>query len=258
MIDTHAHIYMGYDDDLAAVIGRAEEVGVDRILCPAVDSQSHEAMLAVCREYEGVCYPMMGVHPTSLNDNPLWRKELEVFDNYLASNNTFVAIGEAGIDLHWSKEFLTEQQAGFEHQIEAALKYDLPLVVHSREAWAATIEVLDGYRGRGLRGVFHAYSGSTETYEIIKKLGDFVFGIGGVVTFKNSHLQEVVTRMPLSDIVLETDAPWLSPTPYRGERNEPARIPLICNHIAMLKGIKPDEVAESTTRTAERVFHLSK
>lgn len=260
--DTHSHIYdaaFGQGGDGA--VARAAAAGVGRILLPAIDSGSHEAMLALCERHPDSCFPMMGLHPTSVNGNPDYRRELELVEKHLEESASgagprFVAVGEVGLDLHWSRDFLGEQTEAFERQIELALHYDLPLAIHTRDAWAEMRDVLSRYAGRGLRGSMHAFSGMEDDYLYIKRCGDFVFGVGGPVTYKKSALAELLRRIPLDDIVLETDAPYLPPTPHRGERNESAYIPLIAAKVAEIYGVTIEEVAACTSRNAARIFGI--
>ena len=171
-----------------------------------------------------------------------------------AHENKIVALGEIGLDFYWSNDFRKEQMEAFEHQIELSLRHNLPIAVHTRSAWDEMKEVMEGFRGRGVRGVFHAYSDGVQSYEQLRECGDFLFGIGGVVTFKKSPLAEVVREIPLEELLLETDCPYLTPVPFRGQRNESAYIPYICEKIAEIKGITPEEVATQTTTNAERMF----
>ncbi|MCL2562069.1 MAG: TatD family hydrolase [Rikenellaceae bacterium] len=261
LIDTHSHVYdRAFDADRREVLERAVAAGVRRTMLPAIDSRSHSTLFALAREYPDACLPMIGLHPTSVNDNPHWQQELELVERYLQSPpqgvSRFYAVGEAGLDLYWSKDWAREQREAFEAQIDMAVRYGLPLAVHTRNAWPEMVEVLEGRRGQALRGVMHAFSGSYSDYKRIKDCGDWVFGIGGVVTYKNSELTELLGRVPLSDIVLETDCPYLPPIPHRGKRNESAYLPLICRKVAEIYGVSPDTVADTTTRTAERIFRL--
>ncbi len=256
MIDTHSHMFDGaFDGDREAALARAVEAGVTRILCPAIDSASHGAMLAMCRASEGLCLPMMGLHPTSVNDNPLWENELTIVEEYLATGG-FCAVGEVGLDLHWSRDFLPQQTAAFERQIELALQYDLPLAIHTREAWAEMVAVLEKYAGRGLRGVMHAFSGSADDYRRVRAAGDFVLGVGGSATYKKSRWRELLPHVDPAHIVLETDAPWLTPEPFRGRRNESAYLTYIRDAVAAILGLTPGEVERITTENARRVFNL--
>ncbi len=258
-IDTHAHLYdPSFDDDRAEVIRRSIESGVTKILLPDVDSQSRTAMLSMAQEFKGVCFPMVGVHPTSVNEfASSWRDEIELVREELRNHACrYVGVGEIGMDLYWSKEFEAEQRMAFAAQIELALEYSLPVAIHVRDAWESTIEILSAYKGRGVRGVIHAFLGDLEAYNTIRNLGDYLFAIGGVVTFKKATLAEVVTEMSIEDLVLETDTPYLTPTPHRGKRNESSYIPLIAEFIAKLKGISTEEVAQITTENAIRMFKI--
>ena len=259
LTDTHSHLYEPeFDADREEALARAVDAGVGRLLLPAIDSASHERLFDLCRRHPDRCIPMMGLHPTSVNDNPRWREELQRVDDLLAAPPAdvppFCAVGEIGLDLYWSREARDEQIEVFRHQIDLALRYGLPIAVHTREAWPETLAIIREYRGRGLRGVFHAFSDTLESYRELRTLGDFVFGIGGVVTFRKSRLAEVVREMELGDLVLETDCPYLTPVPHRGERNESAYVRYICEEVARIKGLDPEEVARTTTATAARIF----
>lgn len=259
LTDTHSHIYDdAFDTDRAEAIKRAQEAGIGRMLLPAIDSGSHEAMLNVCREYPGVCLPMMGLHPTSVNGNPAWRKELGLVEKYLANPpaGRFYAIGEVGLDLYWSRDFLNEQTEAFERQIELSLEYGLPLVIHTRDAWPEMLAALGKYKGCGICGVMHSFSGTFGDYLSILGTGDFMFGIGGPVTYKKSALPDAVAQMDISHIVLETDCPYLPPVPFRGKRNESSYLTYICGKVAEIKGISPEETADITTANANRMFGI--
>ena len=185
-------------------------------------------------------------------------EEVALVEEYLSggASRRFYAIGEVGLDFYWSREWQREQEEAFRRQVEFSLRFGLPLVIHTREAWPEMLGLLREFRGSGVRGVMHAFSGTWEEYEAVKACGDFLFGIGGVVTYKKSTLPEVVSRMPLGDMVLETDAPYLPPVPYRGKRNEPAYIVHVCRKVAELKGIAPEEVAAATSANACRMFGI--
>ena len=256
IVDTHTHPFEeAFDEDREAVMTRAREAGVVKMLCPAIDSETHERLFALCDRYPDVCLPMMGLHPTSVNDNPRWREELARVEQLLAAGDRrYWAVGEVGLDLYWSRDWLDRQVEVFERQAELALHYDLPLVIHTRDAWPEMIASLRRFAGRGLRGVLHAFSGTWEDYRAVRACGDFLFGIGGVVTYKKSPLPELLARMPLEQLVLETDAPYLPPVPYRGKRNEPAYIVRVCERVAEATGRTPDEVADVTAANAARLF----
>jgi len=262
LIDTHSHLYEPeFDSDREETLARAIDAGVATLLLPAIDSASHDRMFDLCRRHGDRCVPMMGLHPTSVNDNPRWREELARVERYLENPpegiDRFCAVGEIGLDFYWSNDFRNEQTEAFRRQIELALQYDLPIAVHTRNAWPETVALVEEFRDRGLRGVFHAFNEDAATYRRLKACGDFLFGIGGVVTFKKSSLADTVREMALEDIVLETDSPYLTPAPHRGERNESAYVGFVCEKIAELKNIAPEEVARATTANAARMFGLA-
>lgn len=269
LLDTHSHIYAEeFDADRDKVIQRARKAGVERLLLPAIDSESHQRLFDVCRCDPDYCIPMMGLHPTSVNENPRWREELALVEAYLESPpegiGRFCAVGEIGLDYYWDDRFKTEQIEVFTAQCRLAAAYDLPVAIHTRAAWDDMCRIIEeevkavSGRGQRLRGVFHAFTEDPDMYRHLKACGgDFLFGIGGVVTFKKSQLADTVQEMSADDIVLETDCPYLTPAPYRGQRNESGYIPYICNRIAELKDTTPAEIAAITTRNAGRMFGLS-
>ncbi|MBR3031193.1 MAG: TatD family hydrolase [Bacteroidales bacterium] len=254
MIDTHSHIYdEAYDEDFNDVLQRAKDAGVGKMVMPGIDSKCHDRMMECARKLEGYAYPAIGLHPTSVDQS--WRDELQfVWDNYRPGD--FVAIGEIGLDEYWSKDFLEEQKRVFEDQLTFAWERDLPVIIHARNATEDIFDCLDRV-GKTLRGVFHAFSGSYETYCRIKKsYGGFKIGVGGVVTYKNSHLAAFMDKVPLEDILLETDAPWLTPVPFRGKRNESAYIRYTAQKLAELKGLSIEETDAVTTDNAIKIFGL--
>ena len=257
LTDTHCHPFdEAFDDDRDEVLERAREAGVVRMFCPAIDSSTHGKLISLCDAHPEECIPMMGLHPTSVNDNPRWREELAVAEQYLNNDTAgrICAVGEIGLDLYWSRDWLKEQQEALEVQIEWALRRNLPVAIHTREAWPEMIEVLGRFSGRGLRGVMHAFSGTLAEYEAVCGCGDFMFGIGGVITYKKSGLRDTVAELPIERIVLETDSPYLTPTPHRGKRNEPSYLRYICAAVAAAKGISEEQVAQITTRNANILF----
>ena len=261
LIDTHSHIYdEAFDDDRNEVVERALAEGVERIILPAIDGESNERLFDMCRACGDYVVPLMGLHPTSVNDNPRWREELAEVERLLANPpqgvNRFYGVGEIGLDLYWSRDWQAEQTEAFRAQLDMALKYGLPIVAHTRDAWEEMAAIIEEYRDKGLRGVFHAFSSDVAMYERLKEYGDFVFGIGGVVTFKKSALAEVVKAMQLEDLVVETDAPYLTPAPHRGTRNESSYVRFVAQKIAELKGVDYEVVAERTTANAKRIFGL--
>ncbi len=261
LIDTHSHIYdEAFDIDREDVVERARAEGVERIVLPAIDGESNERLFDMCREYGDYVVPLMGLHPTSVNDNPRWREELSEVERLLATPpqgvERFYGVGEIGLDLYWSRDWQAEQTEAFRAQVELALRYDLPIVVHTRDAWGEMAQIVEEYRGRGLRGIFHAFSADVAMYERLRECGEFLFGIGGVVTFKKSALAEVVKAMRLEDLVVETDSPYLTPVPHRGTRNESSYVRFVAQKIAELQGVDFDVVAEQTTQNAKRIFRL--
>lgn len=261
LIDTHSHIYEPeFDSDREQALQRCIEHDVQMLLLPAIDGESYERMFDLARQHPQMVRPMMGLHPTSVNENPHWQRDLAQVEAFLQQPpqgvERFWGVGEIGLDFYWSKEYKEEQIAAFEAQVEMAIKYDLPIVVHTRDAWAEMCEVMEKFAGRGVRGVFHAFSDDVDSYQKLKKCGDFLFGVGGVVTFKKSKLAEVVKQMDLTDIILETDCPYLTPVPHRGERNESSYVRFICAKVAELKGVDYQLVADQTTANAKRIFKL--
>lgn len=257
IIDTHAHVYEPeFDADRDEVMLRAAEAGVGTLLLPAIDSESHGRLFDLCRRYPDRCFAMMGLHPTSVNDNPRWREELRIVEQMLKNPpcGRFYGVGEIGLDYYWSRDFVGEQREAFTRQIELALDAGLPIAVHVRDAWQDSVEIIKSFAGRGLRGVFHAFSGTVEQMLELRRYGDFLFGVGGTVTFKKSSTAEVAAQIDLSEMVLETDCPYLTPAPFRGQRNEPSYIPYICRRIAEIKGVAEEKVAERTTAAARRIF----
>ncbi len=261
LIDTHSHIYdEAFDADRKEVIERARAEGVERIILPAIDGESNERLFDMCRTEGDYVVPLMGLHPTSINDNPRWREELAEVERLLAAPpqgiERFYGVGEIGLDLYWSRDWQAEQTEAFRKQVELALRHNLPIVVHTRDAWEEMAQIIEAYRGRGLRGIFHAFSADLAMYERLRKCGEFVFGIGGVVTFKKSGLAEVVKAMRLEDLVVETDAPYLTPAPHRGTRNESSYVRFVAQKIAEMQGVDYNLVAQTTTTNAKRIFRL--
>lgn len=257
LIDTHSHLFLEeFSDDLPQVIQRAREAGVSSIFMPNIDSTTIEPLLAVCNDYPGYCYPMVGLHPTSVNEN--YQQELDIVHQRLSAPNSFVAIGEIGLDLYWDKTFLNEQLLVFEKQIEWALEYHLPIVIHSRDAFDYIYKVLASYKNTALTGIFHSFTGTQEEALKLLEFENFVLGINGVVTFKKSTLPETLRAIPLARIVLETDSPYLTPAPNRGKRNESANVRDTLVKVAQIYGMDPEGVACATSENALKVFGLSK
>jgi TatD DNase family protein len=239
--------------DLDKVMARAQAADVHKFIIPGVDKASFGPMMNVVRQYPDLCFPCVGLHPTDVRHD--WQTEVKFVENQL-KNGGFVAIGETGLDLYHSKDFVTEQCLAFERQLRLSVVYNLPLIIHVRDAFDILFEVLDKVKGFPLRGVFHAFSGTTEIFNRIRQYGQFKIGVGGVVTFKNAELANVVQQCELSDMILETDAPWLAPEPFRGQRNESSYLNHIVAKIAELKGCTPKDVEKVTTRNAIKLFKI--
>jgi TatD DNase family protein len=253
-IDTHSHLYdeaFSSEEDLA--VERAVNAGVTKMIVPDIDSSTRQVMFDLAERHPDTLFPTLGLHPTSVAAN--WRDEMDAVEKDLPEHKIW-AIGEIGIDCYWSKEFLEQQKEAFRIQLEMAEKLDLPVIIHSRESTELIINVLKDYKTHNLRGVFHAYSGSAETYRELQKLGDWYIGIGGVLTYKKASIAETVKEIPLERILLETDSPYLTPVPHRGKRNESSYIPHIAEKLAIQKGISIEEVARTTTANAIRLFRL--
>lgn len=250
MIDTHSHIYgPEFDNDRAEVIQRARLAGVDKVLLPNINEQSIARMFQVAEEYPGVCYPMMGLHPEDVKED--WTQVLDRMEVLL---DGMIAVGEVGLDFYWDATFRKEQIEAFERQICWAVERDLPLVIHMRKAEQELLEVMERHKSDGLRGVFHCFGGSKETALRMLKHEGFVLGIGGVVTFKNSRLAETLRHVPLDRIVLETDAPYLAPVPYRGKRNEPSYVAHVARFLSDIYNVSEEEVNDVTNLAVKRVF----
>ncbi len=254
LIDTHTHLFAEeFSADIAEVIKRAEEAGVKQFILPAIDSESFEDMMQLAKRYPAKCYPTIGLHPTSVNAD--YEKELNFVEQQLKAN-TFVAIGEIGIDCYWSLEFIEQQRYIFREQLQLAIAYDLPIIIHSRNSFEEIFAIVQEFKGQ-LRGIFHSFSGTVEDYHTIKSLGNFKVGIGGVLTFKNSNLLKIVEHIPIEDIVLETDSPYLAPVPYRGKRNESAYLRLVAERLSELKDMTLETIMDKTTENAQSIFSLN-
>jgi TatD DNase family protein len=251
IIDTHCHLYVNhFKNDIASVIERAVAEGVQQFYLPAIDSSETAGMLALEEKFPGQCIAMMGLHPCSVKEN--YRQELELVQDWL-SKRKFAAVGEIGLDFYWDKTFAEQQYEAFRLQIEWALQHGLPIVIHTRNAMQETINVVKEYAGRGLRGIFHCFSGSYESAVQIINAG-FYLGIGGVLTYKNAGLPEVLEKIGLEHMVLETDAPYLTPVPFRGKRNESSYLKYIIAKLAEVKNMPVEEVAAITTANAQKIF----
>lgn len=253
-IDTHCHLYLEeFGDDLNEVVRRANEVGITKFLLPNIDSASLTAMNQLAEDFPDKMFPMIGLHPTSVKED--YKNELQIVENEI-KNGKYIAVGEIGIDLYWDKTFLNFQQEALAFQIELALKYNLPIIIHMRDSYDEIMETLIPFKGRGLKGEFHCFSGNNAQAKSIIDFG-FLLGIGGVLTFKNSGLANEIMDIDLKSIILETDAPYLAPVPHRGKRNESSYIPIIAQKLAEMHNCSIEEVAEITTQNALNLFNLS-
>lgn len=259
MIDTHSHIYAEeFDADRSEALERAWNAGVKLMLLPDIDSESRDRMFALAEAHPDRCLAMAGLHPTSVNDNPQWQNELDMVEKLLHSAPTKLwGVGEIGLDLYWSQDYYREQREALHAQLELALQHNLPVVIHTRSAYNEMLDAVATYRGRGLRGVFHAFADSADMAHKLERMGEFRFGIGGVVTFKNSGLSKVVEELPVELLLLETDSPYLTPAPHRGKRNEPAYVEHVCRKIAEVKGLSFEQVDSVTTANAKHIFGIN-
>lgn len=251
LIDTHTHLYSDqFNGDIKDIIHRSRDMNVVKHYLPAIDSESHTAMLNLEEKFPDDCIAMMGLHPCSVQEN--YKKELREIESWLGKRK-WVAVGEIGLDFYWDKTYTVQQMEAFELQIRWAKELDIPIVIHTRNATEEAIQVIEKMKDEKLRGIFHCYSGTLEQAKRVFDLG-FYLGIGGVVTFKNGGLAEIVKELSLAHLVLETDSPYLAPVPHRGKRNESSYLGLIAEKIADLHQIGLEEVANQTTQNAQRVF----
>ena len=254
MIDTHSHIYSEeFDTDRAETIQRAKEAGISHIVLPNCDSGTLPRMLALEAQYPGYCHAAIGLHPTSVKAD--YQKELDLVKSEL-ERREFIAIGEIGIDFYWDKTYYKEQVIAFQKQIEWALEYKLPVIIHVRDSFRETMDALSLYKGSALKGVFHSFTGTLEEAQEIIAFKGFKLGINGIVTFKNSGLAAVVEQIELEHILLETDSPYLTPTPYRGKRNESAYVQIVASKLAGVYNCSLSQIDEQTTRNAQSLFNF--
>lgn len=257
LIDSHAHLFLGeFAEDLPQVVERAKAAGVTHIFMPNIDSSTLPALLQTSRDYEGYCFPMIGLHPTSVRAD--YCDELRFVRQWLEQEvGRFVAIGETGIDLYWDETFRREQEAAFRLQLEWALEFRLPIVIHSRNACEPVCRILSDYKSAGLRGVFHSFTGTAGEAAHLLEFTDFYIGINGIVTFKKADLPTVLPVIPPERLVLETDAPYLAPVPHRGKRNESAFVKDTLVKVAEIYGQSPETMAEQTANNALRLFGMA-
>ena len=253
LVDTHTHLYATeFDPDRDAVIRKAIDNGVEKFFLPNIDSSSIPSLFDLCKKFPHNCFPMMGLHPCSVNNK--YGDELHVVEHWLGKRK-FYAIGEIGIDLYWDKTFINQQKDAFAQQIELAKDHELPIVIHTRNSFNETFEIVSQMNDEKLKGIFHCFSGTLEEADKIISLGGFKLGIGGVLTFKNSGLDKVVKDIALENIVLETDSPYLAPVPHRGKRNESSYLVLVAEKLAEIKNTDLASVADMTTKNAFEIFN---
>lgn len=253
MIDTHTHLFVEeFEEDLPQVVERARLAGVERTFLPNIDDTTVDALLKVCAQYPGYCFPMLGFHPTSVDADAM--PKVKAMKSLLVEGHPFVGIGEVGVDLYWDKTYIKEQQAVLDEQIQWALEWNLPLIIHCREAFPELFQVLKPYQSTSLSGIFHSFTGTLAEAEELLEYANFMVGINGVVTFKKSTLPEVLQIVPAERLVLETDSPYLSPVPFRGKRNESAYVRNVAMKLAELYGTTFGEMERITTENALKVF----
>ena len=252
LIDTHTHLYSEkFNEDREERIQDAIDAGVKQFFMPNIDSTSIKGMNILAQKFPENCFAMMGLHPCSVNENI--EQELLMVEQELKTNK-YIAVGEIGMDLYWDKSFQVEQEMAFRKQIEWAKELNLPIDIHCREAFDEILTIMDDLNDDGMKGVFHCFTGSLDQAQHILNYGDFKLGIGGVVTFKNSGLDKVIKKLKLEDLVLETDAPYLAPAPFRGKRNESAYLVNVANKISDIFEVSVAEVAAQTTKNALQIF----
>lgn len=253
IIDTHAHLYgEEFQNDIEDVVGRARECGVEKIFLPNINESTVDRMCRLCNRWPGFFYPMMGLHPTDLDEN--YMQTLDRMEERLKGPHIYIGIGEVGLDYYWERTYYEEQKTAFVRQVEWALAYGLPLMIHSRSAQKELVELLSPYKGKGLRGVFHSFGGTADEAEELLSFDHFMLGINGVLTFKKSGLPDVLGMIPLERVVLETDSPYLTPVPYRGRRNESAYICHTLRKMAEVYGLPVETVAGQTRKNALETF----
>lgn len=254
IIDTHSHIYAEeFDHDTADIIHRAKSTGVEKILMPNIDTESIDRLHHLAETYPDYCIPMMGLHPTSIGES--WESDLKEIKKQLEQRK-YIAIGEIGIDLYWDKTFEKEQKLAFEEQLRWSIECSLPVAIHSRDAIAECIACIKNVGAEQLRGVFHSFGGTEDELKDILSLKNFMMGINGVITFKNSTLSTVLKNVDLSHLIIETDAPYLAPVPYRGKRNEPSYTIKVAEKLADIYNLSINEVGEITSANATKLFNL--
>ena len=254
-VDTHTHLFSpSFDEDRTEIVQRAIKAGVETMLLPNIDVESIEPMYNLCAQFPQNCFPMMGLHPGSVDEK--WEENLEIIRTNLFERKN-CAVGEIGMDLYWDKTFVNEQAEAFRRQVNWAKELNLPIVIHAREAFDEIFAIVDELNDERLTGVFHCFTGTLEQAKKIQNYGGFKLGIGGVLTYKKAGLDDILKDVDMSELILETDSPYLPPTPHRGKRNESAYLLHVAEKLADVKGISLTEVAQITTKNANELFKLS-
>lgn len=254
-IDTHTHLFASeFQDDIDIVVKNAINSGVSKMLLPNIDSSTTNNMLQLCNKYPQHCFPMIGLHPCSVKKDNIDKEILHVEE--MLNKNKFIAIGEIGLDLYWDKSSLSYQKVAFESQIKLAKKYQLPIVIHVRDSFNEAIEIVEKLNNENLSGVFHCFTGNIQEAERIINLQNFYLGIGGVVTFKNGGINKIINQISLDNIILETDSPYLTPTPFRGKRNESKYLVNIAQKMSEIYEIDINEIANKTSSNAINLFKI--
>ena len=254
-IDTHSHLYSEqFDNDRTTAINEAIALGIDTILLPNISSKYTKNLLKLCNQFPENCFPMMGLHPCDVSEEN-FDSEMQHVEIELAKNK-YIAVGEIGLDLYWDKTKLEVQKRAFIYQIKLAKQYQIPIAIHVRDAFDEAIDIVESHNDNTLRGVFHCFTGSIVQAKRVIDLKDFYLGIGGVITFKNSGLDQTIKEISLKNLILETDSPYLAPVPFRGKRNESKYLTKIAEKIAEIKNMTIKEIAEITTTNAKKLFHI--
>jgi hydrolase, TatD family len=252
LVDTHTHLFTeNFQEDIEEVIIRAKENGIKKMCLPNINVSSMAPLNNLCERFSDVCFPMMGIHPTDINES--YQEDLKTIREQF-NKRKYIAVGEIGIDLYWDKTFLDQQIEAFEEQLRWSIELSLPVSIHTREAFPEVFNSLDKVGSDQLRGIFHSFTGSEEELDQVLSYDNFLIGINGVVTYKNSTLKNYLNKAPLERIVLETDAPYLTPVPFRGKRNEPTYLIYVLNQLAEIYNLTPEEIIMQTTLNAEGIF----
>lgn len=253
-VDTHTHLFVdSFDEDRTEVVKRAISGGVEKLLLPNIDADTIIPMQELCAEFPNNCYPMMGLHPGNVRED--FEKELDIIQKHLFSGG-YIAVGEIGMDLYWDKTFVEEQKEAFSRQVAWAKELNLPIAIHARDAFQEIFDILDELNDDSLKGVFHCFTGSKQDAEKVMSYGGFKMGIGGVVTYKNAGLDKTLADIPIDELILETDSPYLTPVPHRGKRNESSYLLHVAEKLSEIYGLKLSEVESITTKNAIELFNI--